>query len=191
MAAIGRRGPKRSEETRLAILKATAQRVTEVGYDHLTIEGVAAAAGVSKQTIYRWWSSRSALVADCLAEKMLLSDLLAPQDSGDLRSDLIQWLEDIVGFLRSSANTGLLSSLIVASADNPDVATRLSERLGLHELLGERFSNAVDAGELSPNVPTAEFGDALLGALVLRDLRGGDLDNGFAQRLTDLLLPSR
>ena len=74
MAGPGRRGPKRSEEARLAILHAAAARVVAHGYDHLTMEGVAADAKVGKQTIYRWWPSRSALVADCLAERLLLAE---------------------------------------------------------------------------------------------------------------------
>ena len=56
----------------VAILDATARLFAERGYDHLTIEGIAAEADVGKQTIYRWWPSKGALVADCLLEGMLL-----------------------------------------------------------------------------------------------------------------------
>ncbi len=189
MAGQGRRGPKRSEEARIAILTAAAEQVVAHGYDHLTIERIAAAARVGKQTIYRWWPSRSALVADCLAERLLLSELFVPEDSGDLRADVTGWLDNIVGFLGAPGNAGLLHSLVVAAAENTDVATRLNDRLGMLEMLGERFTAAVAAGQLPPGTPVVELGDALIGAIVLRGLRHGALDTDFTHRLVDLLLP--
>jgi AcrR family transcriptional regulator len=189
MAGQGRRGPKRSEEARLAILAAAAARVMAHGYDHLTMEGVATDAKVGKQTIYRWWPSRSALVADCLAERLLLAELFVPADSGDLRADVTRWLDNIVGFLGAPGNAGLLHSLVVAAAENTEVAARLNDRLGVLEMLGERFTAAIADGQLAPGTPVAELGDAIVGAIVLRGLRGGDLDSGFAHRIVDLLLP--
>jgi len=189
MSEHARRGPKRNEQTRLAILEATAERFRSVGYDHLTIEGVAADAGVAKQTIYRWWASKSALVAECLGERMLLTELFVPEDSGDLRADVTAWLENIVAFLRSDGNAGLLRSLIAAASENPEVTARLSDRLGVWPMLGERFQHAVGAGTLPSSVPVDEIADALFGALVLRDLRGAPIDDGFAERLTRLVLP--
>jgi len=161
------------------------------GYDHLTMEGVATEAKVGKQTIYRWWRSRSALVADCLAERLLLPELFVPEDSGDLHADVTRWLDNIVGFLNAPGNTGLLHSLVVAAAENPDVAARLNDRLGLWEMLGERFTQAVTAGQLPPGTPVIELGDALIGAILLRDLRNGDLDQAFTRGLVQLLLPAR
>ena len=73
-----RRGPGRSESARLAILTATARQFAERGYDSLTMEGIAAEAKVGKQTIYRWWPSRSALVADALAEGLIMPDWFVP-----------------------------------------------------------------------------------------------------------------
>lgn len=49
---------RRSDRSRRAILDAALALVTEVGYRRTTIEGIAARAGVGKQTIYRWWPSR-------------------------------------------------------------------------------------------------------------------------------------
>ncbi|OLF12000.1 hypothetical protein BLA60_08165 [Actinophytocola xinjiangensis] len=191
MAGPGRRGPKRSEEARVAILEAAARRVMTDGYDHLTMEGVATEAKVGKQTIYRWWPSRSALVADCLAERLLLPELFVPDDSGDLHADVTRWLDNIVGFLNAPGNAGLLHSLVVAAAENPDVAAILNDRLGLWEMLDERFTQAVTAGQLPPTTPVPELGDALIGAIVLRGLRNGDLGPTFTQGLVQLLLPPR
>jgi len=63
---LPRSGPVRSEAARQAILEATARLLVERGYDHLTMEGIAATAGVGKQTVYRWWPSKGAVIAECL-----------------------------------------------------------------------------------------------------------------------------
>ena len=49
---------RRSEKSRVAIVRATRDLLLERGFDKLSIEAVAARAGVGKQTIYRWWPSR-------------------------------------------------------------------------------------------------------------------------------------
>ena len=49
---------RRSEKSRMAIFKATREILLDRGFDGLTIEAVASRAGVGKNTIYRWWSSR-------------------------------------------------------------------------------------------------------------------------------------
>ena len=53
------RGRPRSETARKAVLRAALRLVAAHGYRALTIEGIAAAAGVGKQTIYRWWPSKA------------------------------------------------------------------------------------------------------------------------------------
>ena len=55
---------RRNEASRRAILAAAFELVQEVGYAKLSIEGIAARAGVGKQTIYRWWPSKGAVLFD-------------------------------------------------------------------------------------------------------------------------------
>ncbi|MGW6913802.1 TetR/AcrR family transcriptional regulator [Kitasatospora sp. NPDC054939] len=58
--------PRRSEAARLAVLNAADDLLVEHGFEGLTIEGIAAAAGVAKQTIYRWWKSKVDILFDNL-----------------------------------------------------------------------------------------------------------------------------
>lgn len=178
----------------MAILTAAAHVVATRGYEHLTMEGVAADAGVGKQTIYRWWRSRSALVADCLVEGLLIPDLfeadpVRADEPADPRADIARWLHRVVDFVRAG-NVDLVRSLLVAAAENPDVAAGLNDRLGLWSLLDVHLGAAVRAGLLPPETPLTELGEAMVGAIVLRVLRQGPLDAGFVERLLDALLAS-
>ncbi|UXY27223.1 TetR/AcrR family transcriptional regulator [Streptomyces sp. HUAS TT20] len=85
---------RRSEKSRRAIYDAALALVAEAGYPKTTVEGIAARAGVGKQTIYRWWGSK----ADVLLEAFLdLGEQVARvagqepyeiPDTGDLAADL-------------------------------------------------------------------------------------------------------
>jgi AcrR family transcriptional regulator len=72
----------------VAIVRATRELLLERGFDGLSIEAVAGRAGVGKQTIYRWWPSRHALVADVVLEDA--DKLLAPvEHTADIGADRI------------------------------------------------------------------------------------------------------
>src|SRR5580698_5598099 len=60
-------GRPRSEPARLAILRSTLKLLGKKGFSELTIEAVAAHAGVGKATVYRWWPNKAALIADAFA----------------------------------------------------------------------------------------------------------------------------
>ncbi|WP_223359150.1 TetR/AcrR family transcriptional regulator [Leifsonia sp. ZF2019] len=184
----GRSGRCRSEEARVAILAATARIFAARGYDHLTIEGVAAEAGVGKQTIYRWWKSKSVLVVDCLVEGVLIPEPLDPPDTGDLRADLEAWLEDVFRLLQRTDGEDLIRSFAAAAAENAEVTRRIRDKLGAGSALSARLESAVEAGQLAPTVPMAEFGEMLVGAIILRGLARAEVDDGAVQRLIAVVL---
>ncbi|MFC5662252.1 TetR/AcrR family transcriptional regulator [Kitasatospora misakiensis] len=80
---------RRSEAARLAVLNAADDLLVEQGFESLTIEGIAAAAGVAKQTIYRWWKSKVDILFDNLvldAATGLAWPAETPADPADLRA---------------------------------------------------------------------------------------------------------
>lgn len=86
---------RRSERSRRAIFDAALALVSEAGYTKTTIEGIAARAGVGKQTIYRWWPSKAAVLLDAFldlaaqANEALGGDAESEiPDTGDLAADL-------------------------------------------------------------------------------------------------------
>jgi len=187
----GRRGAPRSEAARVAILDATAALFAERGYDHLSIEGIAARAGVGKQTVYRWWSGKSALIADCLLEGMLLPGTLDFPDTGDLRADMTSWLRTAEGIIESPTGEGLFRSLIAAATENEDVGRRLRESLADPRLFASRLREARESGDLRADLPIEDVSETIIGALVFRALARTPADPGYAERLVDLLLGPR
>lgn len=188
MSAV-RRGATRSQAARDAILAATSRLVAEVGYDQVTIEGIASAAGVGKQTIYRWWPSKSAVVAECLLEGALLPNTLAPHDTGDLAADLTEWLQRVFAFISVPTHETMLRSLIVAAVENNEVGQRLSERFGASpEALTERLRSASAAGQLRPETSVQLLTDTFVGVIIARLLFRSTPGPESARTFVDLIL---
>src|SRR5689334_12245799 len=76
----------RSEQARVAVLEAADDLLAEQGFARLTVEAIAQRAGVAKQTIYRWWPSKPAILLEAFLTDA--AEELSPPDSGDLATDL-------------------------------------------------------------------------------------------------------
>src|SRR6201996_2775344 len=112
---------RRSEKSRNAIVTATRELLLERGFDGLSIEAVAAKAGVGKQTIYRWWASRPQLVADVLLEDA--DKILASVDhTDDLSADLGGWVRRLAASLTTERGSAMLRILTVACMEHEDTA---------------------------------------------------------------------
>jgi AcrR family transcriptional regulator len=119
------RGRKRSEQTRLAILTATYELTTEVGYQDLTIEGIAARAGAGKQTVYRWWPTKADVLMEALALKADLGVSVA--DQGSFEADLGVFLRDSAVLLEHPGVVPVLRSLMSEAQRDPDFRRRFQE----------------------------------------------------------------
>jgi AcrR family transcriptional regulator len=153
---------RRSEKSRTAIVTATRELLLERGFDGLTIEAVAARAGVGKQTIYRWWPSRPALVADVMLEDA--DKILASVDhTDDLAADLVGWVRKLTATLTTERGSAMLRTLTVACMEHAETAVKLRAgfSLPLHDSVRTRLLSAgIDAD-------TAESAaDAIVGGVV-------------------------
>lgn len=182
--ALPRSGPVRSEAARLAILDAAVALFAEGGYDHLTIEGIARRAGVGKQTIYRWWTSKGDVIAEAILEGRLLSGQRELPDTGDPRTDLAIWLTDLFTLRASPDGEGLLRSLVAAAAGSAETGRRLRAEI-LAAPLVERLSRAL-GGVTGPRLDAAA--DALLGAVILRALSREEFDDDDMLTLVDAIV---
>jgi AcrR family transcriptional regulator len=162
-----RSGPVRSEAARQSILQATADLLAERGYDHLAIEGIAARAGVGKQTIYRWWSAKSAIVAEALLEGKILAG----------RLDFADWMLAIAAVLDDAEGERILRSLIAATAENAEIGRRLRDTLlGSDAIVGRLQAAIGTTPNLTEGAPVDEIAEALVGALLLRAISRSPLD---------------
>jgi AcrR family transcriptional regulator len=96
-----RRGRPRSEKAREAILDAAGDLLLGHGLSEVSMDEVAARAGVSKATIYRWWRTKEALALDTLYHEWDTARPLTPDNTGALRGDLLSFLGPWVRRARS------------------------------------------------------------------------------------------
>ena len=183
-----RGGAPRSEAARLAILRATARLFLEKGFGQLSIEGIAAEAAVGKQTIYRWWPTKSDLVAEALIEGMLMPEQVVPRFDGTLRDDLARWMRTVLAFVDDPEHDEMLKSLVAAGTINPAIGERVRDNLGADADLVRRLEQGVSDGELPAEAPIASIVELLIGAIVLRIVARSDADDGEAERLVDIVL---
>lgn len=114
------RGRPRSESSRRAVLDAAAKLLIERGYADITIEGVAAEAGVGKTTIYRWWSTKAAIYIDLYSE--LASQIVPPPDTGSVEKDLTLLVQGAFKLYRDTAAGLALAGIIAEAQSNATVS---------------------------------------------------------------------
>jgi AcrR family transcriptional regulator len=153
---------RRSEKSRTAIVTATRELLLERGFDGLTIEAVAARAGVGKQTIYRWWPSRPALVADVMLEDA--DKILASVDHTDnLSADLLGWVRKLAATLTSARGSAMLRILTVAGMEHEDTKAKL--RAGFSKPLHDSVRTRLLAEGIDDATAEAAA-DAIVGGVV-------------------------
>jgi len=115
-------GRPRSETSRQAILAAALELVAESGYAGLTIEGIAARAGVGKQTIYRWWPSKADVLLEAGAVKADLH--VSVTDHGSYQADLRAFLDTSYELVNRPQLADLLRALIAEAQITPEFGPR-------------------------------------------------------------------
>ena len=172
------------------MLEATRDLLNEVGYEKLTMDGIAARSGVSKMTMYRWWTSKSAIVADAVLSGTIGVDPLSFPDTGNLRADLGAWLELVIGMpIRPEAEALALGMAAAATADTRAGAEFYARFTGRNrEALLGRLRSAAAAGEIDANIAFEPVVDALFGLLLFRLVTRASADLEYAAGLSEFLL---
>ena len=178
----------RVERSRRVILEAVLEELGAVGYGPLTIESVAARAGVGKSTIYRHWPGKLELVE--AAFRTLKAPVTVPSE-GSLRSRVIEVIEQVACLIEQSTYSACMPALIDAAERDPNVRdfhNRFSaeRRAGLVALLRD----AIASGELPATSDPEILADALVGPIMMRRLfLGQTVGPEIARQLVDQLLP--
>jgi len=181
-------GRPRSEQARMAILRSTLKLLGENGFSDLTIESVAAHAGVGKTTVYRWWPNKAALIADAFASST--SRTLHFPDTGSVYTDLSQQMRQVVKIFRSRRGR-IVSAMLGGGQSDRDLIAAFRERF-LWPRRREAYATlrqAIQRGELRDDVDMDLLLDSLYGPIYMRFLiRHDKLTPDFVDRLCKLVL---
>jgi AcrR family transcriptional regulator len=182
---------RRSARAHAAILTATTELLSEVGYGPLTIEGVAARAGVGKTTVYRWWPTKGALVIEAISVA-----LPAPSqaDTGDLRRDLLTAVRRVVHTFARTPEGAVIPALAADLMSDPPLAEQFRSQIirPRRSAVVEVLLRAAARGDLPPDVDTELLLDVYAGAVFYRVLVSGEpVTDLLAEQLVGLLLDGK
>lgn len=162
----------------------------EIGFDKLSLEGVAARAGVGKATIYRWWPNKSALAMEALLR--VVEPIPPIGDSGSARQDI----EEHIGRLWQSlrGKSGRIVREMIALAQFDDETMRIFNDNYLEprrSALVAVLRRGIQAGEFRADFDTRLVFDLLYAPLLQRLLTGTtEIDEGQVQAQLKLVLGS-
>ena len=181
-------GRPRSEQARAAILGSALELLEEVGYVELTIEEVAARAGVGKATIYRWWPSKAVLVAEAFMSSVIRETRFP--DTGSVREDIRAQMQRLAGIIRGPRGR-ILRSIVGGGQSDPELIAAFRSRFLVPrraEALGI-LQRAVDRGQLPADLDRNILLDTLYGPLYFRMLIGhGSVSPAFVDHVCDVVM---
>lgn len=188
-AGSRRPGRPRSATAHAAILDATVSLFVERGFDGMSMEAVAAMAGVGKATVYRRWPSKEDLVVDAVGR--VFTEAVRP-DTGAVRQDLVESARELHGLMSSSLTGRVFPRMASEIALRSPLGRLYAERIigPRRAVFGEELRRGIRRGELAETTDVELAIDQLVGTLLLRKLTGrlNGSDPALADRAVDMLL---
>jgi AcrR family transcriptional regulator len=154
------RGRPRSEQADEAILDATLKMLGTQGVAGTTIEGVAAAAGVGKTTIYRRWPTKTDLILAAISNIVPAGE---PPDTGTMAGDMAALAETQRRRLAGSGLSGVVPRVLAESMGDPELHRDFVERVvrPFRDMLRLFIQRGIDRGELRPDLEIEPLVDLL------------------------------
>jgi AcrR family transcriptional regulator len=183
------RSARLGDDREFEILQATYSLLSEVGYEGLRFDAVAARARASKATLYRHWPGKAQLVADAVRVcKVSGHDV---PDTGTLRGDLVAFLR-LMASSMADEDGPLFAGLVMAMHNDPEFAAEMRGlQLSKRSTASQIHARAVSRGELnagSDPLLIDEIAPAMM--FMHRFARGEPLDGPFINHLVDdVLMP--
>jgi AcrR family transcriptional regulator len=181
-------GRPRSVEADRAILRAAVDLLADEGYGGVTMEGVAAKAGVGKATVYRRWPSKSALVVDAVTA--CRESGTPPPDTGSAREDLLAFVRAFMHHLRTSDAGRVMPALVAELSHNPELAAAFREGFvqPRRARVLEAVRRGIERGEVRADADPELIADGVVALLQHRFLvTGMEIDDRLPERLIDML----
>jgi AcrR family transcriptional regulator len=176
-------GRPRSVEAHHAILDAALRLTADEGYQAVTIKGIAEAAGVGRQTIYRWWPTKAAIVLE--AVRSIARQEAEPEPTGDAVADLRALLR--ATFALNAATGPAISGLMAESTGDPGFAALLQEHLlaPRRAIVREILRRGQEAGQLGRAIGLDLAVDVVWGTMWYRTLsKHRPVDSALADEVT-------
>jgi AcrR family transcriptional regulator len=183
------RGRPRSEKAHNAILEAAAELLLEKGLAAVSMDAVAARAGVSKATIYRWWPTKETLALDSLYHEW--AGIAPPRDTGTLHGDLLSLLRPWARLASRRPYGRVIAALLTEAQTDPAFARQYRTRFVQPRRDQARaiFRHAIERGEIPADTKTEVALDLLYGAVYHRLLHGhAPLNDRFVRDVIDTAL---
>jgi AcrR family transcriptional regulator len=176
-------GRRRNDAAKEAILDAAFRLLTSPGAQGLTIDAIAAEAGVGRQTMYRWWPSKGAVIADALARHAQV--IVPDRRTGTFAGDLEAFLVDSFAGLENEGLADRLRQIVAAAQQDQHVAQVLADFTAVRRAaLRAILKRGQQARELAPDADLDMLVDMAYGVLYYRLLaRHAPLDEKSARSL--------
>lgn len=181
------RGRPRSQRARRAILAAALEIAAEHGPERLTMEGVAERAGVSKETLYRWWHSKTEVLLEALGEYG--EQTIPVPATGSLARDLKIFMRETSAALDPPTRR-ILRTLAAGAAADAGAASQVRDQFLVRRraALAEILQPARDRGELPAEPAIATLLDLVFGSLWYRLIfTAGPLDQDWADTVASAI----
>ncbi|MER6299319.1 TetR/AcrR family transcriptional regulator [Kitasatospora sp. NPDC001539] len=181
-------GRRRNEAAQQAILDAALRLLADSDGTPVTVDAIARTAGVGKQTVYRWWPSKGAVLLDALTDRAD-QDVSGP-DTGALRSDLRAFVATTFAAAQRGTTASALRTVVREAARDPHLAELMqtftaTRRTALRDLL----ARGRERGELAADADLDLIVDQVYGVFWYRFLLGhAPLDGTVAEHLADTLV---
>jgi AcrR family transcriptional regulator len=162
--------------------------LADKGVSRMSMELVAAKAGVAKSTLYRRWPSKVELAVHAVAATF---DEIEVDDHGSLEADMRAGIGEAARLLRDPSTGGAYAALLAESARDPEgVGRQVRESLStrLHALVATSVERAIARGEIRPEMVDVDLlADVVVGSVMHRSLATGEPDDEFIDGLIALL----
>lgn len=181
-------GRKRSEDARRAVLQAMRELVTEQGYARVTIEGIAERARVGKPTIYRWWQSKNAILAECVLSGDVLPTPVATDSPTGARREALEWFRAVLGYV--DQNAPLLRGLVAAAYEDQALSEQLEAHLAepIAAAFREWVGESGGAGEARGGISGQALGQLVQGAILYRLSRPAGANDDASEEVFGVLM---
>jgi len=182
-------GRPRSEESRQSILRSTLKLLKQQGgFAELSIEAIAADANVGKTTVYRWWPTKAALVADAFSASA--DEELRFPNTGSVQSDMSLQMRRLIRIFRSRRGK-VVAALLAGGQSDPELIEAFRDRFlwPRRKQAYQTLQRGIDRGELPAGSDLDLVLDSLYGPIYMRFLiRHDKLDERFADEICGLVL---